>query len=108
MLKRVKQPGMQRSRTCAAPFYRVVQEPSLPADIPGFPVYPSRHLALLLLHPLHFFRRGSQNVEKQEEEEGKKREKLAAGVCLMAAASPLENSQVACELFRKCGESAAR
>lgn len=50
----------------------------------------------------------AQNVEKQqEEEEEEKKEGPAAGVCLMAAASPLENSQVACELFRRCGESAA-
>lgn len=33
----------------------------------------------------------------------KRKEKLAARECLMAAVSPLENSQVECELFRMCG-----
>lgn len=33
----------------------------------------------------------------------KEKEKLAARECLMAAVSPLENSQVECELFRTCG-----
>lgn len=33
----------------------------------------------------------------------KEKEKLAARDCLMAAVSPLENSQVECELFRMCG-----
>lgn len=37
--------------------------------------------------------------KKKEKEE----EKLAARECLMAAVSPLENSQVECELFRMCG-----
>lgn len=36
----------------------------------------------------------------------KRKEKLAARECLMAAVSPLENSQVECELFRMCGKCA--
>lgn len=41
-----------------------------------------------------------------EKKSPKRKEKLAARECLMAAVSSLENSQVECELFRMCGKCA--
>lgn len=97
VLKPEKQPDVQLSR---------FDEPSSPAAIPGFSCPSSSPSSSSPPSAPAFFCPESQDVKNKKKKKGKK-EKLAAGVCLMVAASPLENSGVACELFRKCGESAA-
>lgn len=46
---------------------------------------------------------GKKQGTPSKKKKGGKKQKRAARDRLMAAASPLENSQVECELFRKCG-----